>query len=81
MPGTTVYWIRRCIHNRSDTLALNILRILAGAMYEESRLFIVEEVKGSPPSVQTAAMDVLISAWGAGSGAGMTGSGLQLGLV
>lgn len=43
--------MRRCIHNRSDTLALSILRILACAMYEESRLFIVEEVKGSPPSV------------------------------
>ena len=50
--------MRRCLHNHSDTLALILLRILANAMYEDSRLLIVGKVKGNPPSVQTAAMDV-----------------------
>lgn len=36
-----------------------MLRILAGSMFEDTRLLIVEEVKGNPPSMQTAVMDVL----------------------
>lgn len=52
------YWIRRCLHNHSDTFALNILRILADAMHDDSRLLIVEEIKGNPPDAPAAATDM-----------------------
>lgn len=54
------YWIRRCLHNHSDANALNILRILAGAMHDDSRLLLVEEIKGNPPSAPAASTDVVM---------------------
>ena len=59
-----VYWIRRCIHNYSDTIASNMLRIIADAMHEDSRLLIVEAVKENPPSAETAATDILMVSCG-----------------
>ncbi|KAK4447337.1 O-methyltransferase [Podospora aff. communis PSN243] len=50
--GAMVYFMRRCLHNYSDTMAANILRIIAEAMAEDSKLLIQEDVKASPPDVE-----------------------------
>lgn len=63
-PGAIAYWIRRCLHNYSDTLVPGILGILADAMHNDSRLLIVEEIKGNPPSARTAAMDIIMAGVG-----------------
>lgn len=62
--GAMAYWIRRCLHNYSDTIAINILRILADAMHDDSRLLIVDEIKDNPPSTPAASTDMIMLAIG-----------------
>ncbi|MBE3045158.1 hypothetical protein IMZ48_21915 [Candidatus Bathyarchaeota archaeon] len=60
-----VYWIQRCLHNHSDTLALNMLRVLAGALRHDSRVFIVEQLREDPPSVvRNVVMDMVLMGFG-----------------
>lgn len=59
-----VYFIRRCLHNYSDTIAVNILRILAESMANDSKLLIQEDIKGAPPDTDTAALDFLMLTYG-----------------
>jgi len=62
--GAIAYFIRRCLHNYSDTIALNVLRVLAEAMADDSRLLIQEDIKGVPPEPETAVLDFLMLTYG-----------------
>lgn len=62
--GAMVYFIRRCLHNYSDTLCSNILAILAGAMADDSRILIQEDVRAVPPDPKTAYLDFLMMTYG-----------------
>jgi hypothetical protein len=59
-----VYFIRRCLHNYSDTLATNMLRILAEAMADDSKILIQEDVQSVPPDASAAFLDILMMAYG-----------------
>jgi hypothetical protein len=59
-----VYFIRRCLHNYSDAIAINMLSILAEAMANDSKLLIQEDVKGVPPDPETAVLDFLMLTYG-----------------
>jgi len=63
-PGALVYFIRRCLHNYSDTLVSNILTILAGAMADDSKILIQEDIKTTPPDKRTASLDFLMMMYG-----------------
>ncbi|KAK5653085.1 hypothetical protein OQA88_9372 [Cercophora sp. LCS_1] len=62
--GAMVYFIRRCLHNYSDTIAINILRVLAEAMADDSKILIQEDIKGAPPDTETAVLDFLMLTYG-----------------
>ncbi|KAK4455216.1 O-methyltransferase [Podospora aff. communis PSN243] len=62
--GAMVYFMRRCLHNYSDELATNILRILVEAMAEDSKILIQEDVQSVPPSAAEAFLDILMMAYG-----------------
>jgi hypothetical protein len=58
--GALVYFIRRCLHNYSDDDCVSILQRIADAMAPDSRLLIVEQVMGNPPSAFVAAADLFM---------------------
>jgi len=62
--GAMVYFIRRCLHNYSDTLCSKILGILAGAMAGDSKLLIQEDIRPVPPDPKTAYLDFLMMTYG-----------------
>ncbi|KND92354.1 Demethylsterigmatocystin 6-O-methyltransferase [Tolypocladium ophioglossoides CBS 100239] len=59
-----VYYIRRCLHDYGDKDCVEILEQIRKAMAEDSRLLIVEQVLGNPPSPLAAAADVYMSTLG-----------------
>ncbi|KAF9880464.1 O-methyltransferase [Colletotrichum karsti] len=62
--GALVYWIRRCLHNYGDELAVNMLRIIADAMANDSRLLIQEDVMGNPPHYTSTMLDFMMLTFG-----------------
>jgi hypothetical protein len=62
--GAMAYFIRRCLHNYSDTIVVNVLRILAEAMADDSHLLIQEDVKSMPPDSDNAVLDFLMMTYG-----------------
>ncbi|KAM0329257.1 hypothetical protein ACHAQA_004561 [Verticillium albo-atrum] len=58
VPGALVYYIRRCLHDYGDDVCVTILRHLANAMSDDSRLHIVEQVITDPPSQLMATTDL-----------------------
>ncbi|KAH8895454.1 O-methyltransferase [Thozetella sp. PMI_491] len=62
--GAHIYWIRRCLHNYSDTISINIMRIIAEAMASDSRLLIEEDVMENPPYHIAAMMDIMMLGYG-----------------
>ncbi|KAF6814099.1 O-methyltransferase [Colletotrichum plurivorum] len=62
--GAMVYWIRRCLHNYGDEIAVNMLRVVAGAMAKDSRLLIQEDVMGSPPHYTSTMLDFMMLTFG-----------------
>ncbi|OHW97999.1 o-methyltransferase [Colletotrichum incanum] len=62
--GALTYWIRRCLHNYGDDVSVNILRIIAEAMTDESRLLIQEDVMGNPPHWTTTMLDFMMLTFG-----------------
>ena len=59
-----VYFIRRCLHNYSDTLCTRILSILAEAMAPDSKILIQEDIRPVPPNAKTAFLDFLMMTYG-----------------
>lgn len=59
-----MYWIRRCLHNYGDEASVNILRKVADAMAEDSKLLIEEDVLGNPPHHMAAMLDLLMMGFG-----------------
>ncbi|KAK1449231.1 O-methyltransferase [Colletotrichum melonis] len=62
--GALTYWIRRCLHNYGDELGVNMLRIIAEAMAEDSRLLIQEDVMGNPPHYTSTMLDFMMLTFG-----------------
>jgi hypothetical protein len=62
--GAMVYFIRRCLHNYSDTIVVNILRTQAEALADDSHLLIQEDVKSMPPDPDNAVLDFLMMTYG-----------------
>jgi hypothetical protein len=59
-----VYWIRRCLHNYSDTIVVNILKVLAEAMADDSKILIQEDIRTMPPDPDNAVLDFLMMTYG-----------------
>ncbi|OAL18498.1 hypothetical protein AYO20_11745 [Fonsecaea nubica] len=57
-PGALVYYIRRCMHDWSDTNDRIILSHLADAMAPDSRVLITEQVMPNPPTALNAWTDL-----------------------
>lgn len=56
-----VYYVRRCLHDYSDANCIEILKVTAEAMADDSKLLIVEQVMHNPPlSAFAAAANVLM---------------------
>lgn len=55
-----VYFIRRCLHSHSDTLATKILEILAQAMADDSKLLIMEDIVANPPHTRSTTFDMMM---------------------
>ena len=53
-----MYYLRRCLHDYSNDECAGILRHIADAMVQDSRLLIVELVLANPPNQAGAAMDI-----------------------
>lgn len=64
VPGALVYYIRRCLHDYGDDDCVEILEQIRKAMAPDSRLLIVEQVLGNPPSPFAAANDVWMATIG-----------------
>ncbi|KAH8886527.1 O-methyltransferase [Thozetella sp. PMI_491] len=62
--GALTYWIRRCLHNYGDKVVVNILRNLAEALAEDSRLLIQEDIKDSTPNQVSAVVDMMMINFG-----------------
>ncbi|POR37888.1 Demethylsterigmatocystin 6-O-methyltransferase, partial [Tolypocladium paradoxum] len=62
--GALVYQIRRCLHDYGGDDCVKVLEQIRKAMADDSRLLIVEQVMGNPPSPFAAANDVYISTIG-----------------
>ncbi|KAF5485197.1 Methyltransferase fsa4 [Colletotrichum siamense] len=62
--GALTYWIRRCLHNYGDELAVNMLRLIADAMAADSRLLIQEDVMGNPPHYTSTMLDFMMLTFG-----------------
>ncbi|KAJ3529362.1 hypothetical protein NM208_g9793 [Fusarium decemcellulare] len=58
--GALVYHLRRILHDYGDATCIVILRHLAEAMAEDSRLLIVDQVVGNPPSQMAAHFDFVM---------------------
>jgi len=59
-----VYWIRRCLHNYSDTTSINILTHLADALGPDSKLLIEEDILDNPPNPIAAVTDMMMMNFG-----------------
>ncbi|CAM1502734.1 Fc.00g075100.m01.CDS01 [Cosmosporella sp. VM-42] len=55
-----IYHLRRCLHDYGDDLCITMLTQIANAMAPDSRLLIVEQVVGSPPSQMAAHFDFVM---------------------
>lgn len=62
--GALVYWIRRCLHNYSDEISVNILKNLVEAMADDSKVLIAEDVLDNPPNFIAAFMDFMMMSMG-----------------
>ncbi|OLN82366.1 Demethylsterigmatocystin 6-O-methyltransferase 10 [Colletotrichum chlorophyti] len=62
--GALIYWIRRCLHNYGDEIGVNMLRIIAEAMADDSRLLIQEDVMGNPPHYTSTMLDFMMLSFG-----------------
>ncbi|CAK7231322.1 hypothetical protein SEUCBS140593_007886 [Sporothrix eucalyptigena] len=62
--GARVYYIRRCLHDYSDTESVGILKHLAAAMAPDSKLLIVDHVMDNPPSANAASSDLFMACLG-----------------
>ncbi|KAH8893060.1 O-methyltransferase [Thozetella sp. PMI_491] len=62
--GALVYWIRRCLHNYSDAASVNILKHLAEAMAEDSKILIEEDILDYPPNHMAAVVDLMMVNFG-----------------
>jgi O-methyltransferase domain len=58
--GALTYWIRRCLHDYSDEICTNMLKIVAESMAEDSRLLLVEQIQPNPPSPIAAYLDIVM---------------------
>lgn len=59
-----IYYIRRCLHDYGDDECVSILQQISAAMAPDSRLLIVEQVMGTPPSPFAAMADFLMATIG-----------------
>ncbi|KAF7552917.1 hypothetical protein G7Z17_g3958 [Cylindrodendrum hubeiense] len=62
--GACIYYIRRCLHDYGDTDCVEILEQLQKAMAKDSRVLIVENVLGDPPSALSVANDIIMATIG-----------------
>lgn len=62
--GALVYYIRRCLHDYGDDIAADMLKQIQEAMAPDSRLLIVEEILGNPPTAFGSAQDVIMATLG-----------------
>ncbi|KAF7562798.1 hypothetical protein G7046_g1318 [Stylonectria norvegica] len=58
--GALVYHLRRCLHDYGDSICVQMLQRLADAMAQDSRLVIIEQVVGNPPSQMAAHFDFVM---------------------
>lgn len=58
--GAVVYYIRRCLHDYGDDDCVDILQQISNAMVADSRILIVENVMGDPPSPISIGNDILM---------------------
>ncbi|ROV90356.1 hypothetical protein VMCG_09732 [Cytospora schulzeri] len=59
-----VYWVRRCFHNYPDEVCKNMLRILADAMTQDSKILVQEDILDNPPNQMAAFMDFMMIGFG-----------------
>lgn len=64
MLGALIYFIRRCLHNYGDLVSISILKHIANAMTEDSRLLIQEDIADNPPHYKTAMVDMMMLNFG-----------------
>ena len=62
--GAHVYWIRRCLHNYSDVVSTNILKVIAQAMANDSKLLVSEDVLEESPEIMGPVMDFIMMIFG-----------------
>lgn len=64
--GAPIYWSRRCLHNHSDSISIDMLQTIANAMGPESRLLLQEDVMDGtgPPNVMSATLDFMMLGFG-----------------
>lgn len=62
--GAVVYYIRRCLHDYDDEVAADMLKPIQKAMAPDSRLLIVEELLGNPPTALGSATDIIMATLG-----------------
>lgn len=55
-----IYYIRHCLHNYDDDTAVNIMKHIAEAMADDSRLLVAEYVMSNPPSRFSIWMDFIM---------------------
>ncbi|KAK3328767.1 O-methyltransferase [Apodospora peruviana] len=58
--GALLYFIRRCLHNYSDQVCINILKNLVDAMADDSKVLIMEDVIEDPPPEYVPFMDFVM---------------------
>ncbi|KAK0626805.1 S-adenosyl-L-methionine-dependent methyltransferase [Immersiella caudata] len=59
--GALVYYMRRMLHDYSDEACVGILRNVREAMAPDSRLLVVEQVMGEPPSLSATASNIFMT--------------------
>jgi hypothetical protein len=59
--GALVYYMRRVLHDYSDEACVEILKNLREAMAPDSRLLVVEQVIGEPPSLFATASNIFMT--------------------
>ncbi|KAI5468151.1 O-methyltransferase [Mariannaea sp. PMI_226] len=62
--GACIYYIRRCLHDYGDDVCVQILEQLCGAMADDSRVLIVEQILQDPPLPFAAASDIYMATLG-----------------
>ncbi|ROV91086.1 hypothetical protein VPNG_09939 [Cytospora leucostoma] len=58
------YWVRRCFHNYSEEVFKNMLRIIADAMADDSRLLVQGDVLDNTPNKMASFMDFMMIGFG-----------------